>query len=380
MGLHTDMGMRSIILVSCVCAWACSHSFADRVFMTNGRSVDGVIVRETATDLVLDIGIGTTTIASNKIQSVQRSGAVGNDKIAQEWKDQYFLHKKNVPAGMEAIADELRALVDARGAAMRQSKYLSTTAGDEARLNAELEAISARSIEVNRSVSEMKPKTAKETSQYNSFVHEINRLNARRTVKYGEIDVLRKNRKAAQDQVSQYLYKLTAFETSFSERKTKLGDQLKAAETGAFLAKAEEKLNGMTAECKSFGVRTQDSAGGTKLVSATINDKLPGTFVLDTGAASVTISQQFADKLNLDLTAGKETGVVMADGRNTTATLIRLGSVQLGDARAENVEAVVLPTTGDDADGLLGMTFLRNFMIHFDGQTGQLVLREFAPK
>ena len=46
---------------------------ADRLFMKNGRVVDGVVKSETASSVVMGVGVGTVTILRSQIARIERS-------------------------------------------------------------------------------------------------------------------------------------------------------------------------------------------------------------------------------------------------------------------------------------------------------------------
>ena len=373
-------------------AWLPDSAIADRILLNSGRSIDGIVVKETAAGVVLDIGAGTTTIASNKIASVQKSNEAGNDQITKQWKDQYFLLKKNVPEGLEGVADEFRQLLNYRADAIRMQQMFLKTRYDETRLLAEADDLSKRLTEVSRKMADAKPTTPKDYKTYNVLVVENNALGAKTNLKHTELDDIKKQRKDAENAISHYADLLTSFESSFENRAAKLREEparptdpsgaggSARAEVIQFLDKIAARLKGFSQELTPFVVETTPSHG-SKLVSAVVNDKVKGTFVLDTGASMVSFSKTFAERLKLDMRESKSADVTMADGRTVKGETVILGSVQMGDARIEKVQAVIIPTAGnDEVDGLLGMSFLRNFVIQLDGNTGKLILKQFNPK
>lgn len=94
-------------------------------------------------------------------------------------------------------------------------------------------------------------------------------------------------------------------------------------------------------------------------LKGTINN-IPVTFLLDTGASSVAVSDELANRAGLDpkaqLTA--ETANGSAVGYFTVIDTIVLGTVELN-----NVNAVIVPNMSSD-QALLGMNVLRRFQIN----------------
>ncbi len=355
--------------------------FSDHIILTNGRSIDGLIVKETATALVLDIGGGTTTIASNKIARVQRSNEKGNEQVMSQWKEQDFLHKRNVPEGMKDLAAEFRTLLDARAEAVRMQQSSATFEGQETALLAEIDNVSRSLAEASKRIADAKQTQGAGVDAYNALVAEANSAGAQLNIKSRELDDVRNTRKAGQGQIASYVQSLFAFGQSFVERGPLLQKQFDTDETSAFLQKVSAKLRELNLEFQSASIQTDLLQNGNRLISAVINGKVTGRFILDTGAATVSLSKSFAERLNLDTSVAKTIEVTLADGSNVKADALILDSVQAGDARAEKVDAVVMPTSiGEGVDGLLGMSFLRNFFVQFDGTHGNLTLRRFSPK
>jgi clan AA aspartic protease (TIGR02281 family) len=86
-----------------------------------------------------------------------------------------------------------------------------------------------------------------------------------------------------------------------------------------------------------------------------------GTFVIDTGASVVAISEAFATRAKLSPASNRKIHVHTANGV-TEATLTTAPKVTLGNVSAGNVSVAVLAKpVGDGIDGLLGMSFLARF-------------------
>jgi len=95
--------------------------------------------------------------------------------------------------------------------------------------------------------------------------------------------------------------------------------------------------------------------------------------MLDTGATSVAIPVKVAKKLGLRRGAG--ISVRTANG-TVTAHLTRLDSLQLGDIKLYDVEALISPGM-EGEEILLGMSALRR--LEFTHKDGRLLLRQYLP-
>ncbi len=102
-----------------------------------------------------------------------------------------------------------------------------------------------------------------------------------------------------------------------------------------------------------------------------VNGKATGSFIIDTGASSVVLSQSFADKLGL---GGSLRQVrVRTAGGVKMAKLISLDAVEAQGAKSKRVEAVIIDDFGED--GLLGLSFLTRFEVQLESKTRTLTLR-----
>ena len=99
----------------------------------------------------------------------------------------------------------------------------------------------------------------------------------------------------------------------------------------------------------------------------------PVRFLVDTGATSIALSANDANRLGIDYRSGQPGLMGTANG-TATAYRVRLDSVRVGDIVVNNVEGAVL-------DGnqmpfvLLGMSFLNRMEMKRDGQSMTLIKR-----
>ena len=115
--------------------------------------------------------------------------------------------------------------------------------------------------------------------------------------------------------------------------------------------------------------------GNSLYVDALINRRLKTQLILDTGCSETQISSEIAQKLGININKGQNVLCTIADGRSIPGKLIYLRELRLGRARVTNVKAIVLDQgrLGND-EGLLGMSFLNNFIFKVDTEKDLLVL------
>ena len=120
-------------------------------------------------------------------------------------------------------------------------------------------------------------------------------------------------------------------------------------------------------------------AGST--VQVEVNGKTTGRFVVDTGAAVVTLSESFAKRIGLVWDhAADSVDLVLANGDQVKGVGVVLDSVSVGPVSTQGVPAVVLKNVPDKGiDGLLGMSFLGRFQFSMEPGSGRLTFREFTP-
>jgi aspartyl protease family protein len=103
-------------------------------------------------------------------------------------------------------------------------------------------------------------------------------------------------------------------------------------------------------------------SGGHFTTTGTVNGKSI-SFLVDTGATSVAISQTQADSMGLKYRDGKKLMGHTANG-NVVMHQIKLNTVRIGEVQIYDVDAVVVPA--DMPNALLGNSFLSRFQMKRD--------------
>jgi len=117
--------------------------------------------------------------------------------------------------------------------------------------------------------------------------------------------------------------------------------------------------------------------GNALLVNSVLNRRAGGLFILDTGSSTTQISSQMARRLGIDIGRGKKIQCSVADGRLVDGVVVNVKEMRVGSANVYNMPAVVLlGQTGPEVDGLLGMSFLNNFIFKIDSEKGLLTLQK----
>lgn len=111
--------------------------------------------------------------------------------------------------------------------------------------------------------------------------------------------------------------------------------------------------------------------GGHYTTMGMINGQVT-SFLVDTGATSVSISQIEAEKLGLRYLYGKRVVTQTANGI-VPAYLIDLASIRIGDVEVRDVDAIVIPAQMSYV--LLGNSFLNRFQMRRENDVMTLELR-----
>lgn len=126
-----------------------------------------------------------------------------------------------------------------------------------------------------------------------------------------------------------------------------------------------------------------DKQSGHMTVEAVLNRKVKAKLVLDTGASIMVLTSKVAASLGLNPTKVGRSGnlmeLLLADGRKVVSRRVILDSVNVQGSEVEQVEAAILPEQENNVfpcDGLLGMSFLKNFSFKIDQKNDKLVLEK----
>jgi aspartyl protease family protein len=113
---------------------------------------------------------------------------------------------------------------------------------------------------------------------------------------------------------------------------------------------------------------------GGWVTEVVLNTTQRARFLVDTGASVCVISPKLASAVGIKpRRAARSVTLETLSGR-TTGPLVTLRSVQVGEARAKDVHAVV-HAIGPGIDGILGNSFLSRYTVTVDPERGVLRLR-----
>ena len=117
--------------------------------------------------------------------------------------------------------------------------------------------------------------------------------------------------------------------------------------------------------------------GQLLVVGAKLNGSRESRLVVDTGASHTILSYDVARELGILPSPHATSVTVKTAGGPVQAEVVPLGAIRVGEAEAKNVMVGVfdLPDAPAGVDGLLGLTFLSQFLVTLDTAKGELSLR-----
>lgn len=118
-------------------------------------------------------------------------------------------------------------------------------------------------------------------------------------------------------------------------------------------------------------------SGGSLVVQVLLNEERLAQLIVDTGASMTVLSTQAAIDLGILGTTDNELLTVNTAGGSVQVNMNYLPSLTVGTAQATNVAVVIhdLPDIPEHIEGLLGMSFLKHFLVTLDAEHARLILR-----
>jgi clan AA aspartic protease (TIGR02281 family) len=348
---------------------------ADVITLKNGGTIEGIIVGQDSTVVKVDMGFGRTDVERAEIATIARS-AQSRQGLAQEWSSTYVGHDRFVPPRCKACADSLDRVAALRGQAMgwtRANRSRQRTLHDLEKTVENEEGLFARMTDTLKTKGDLLP-----SIYYNALVKRVNALGAEMTIHRQSLQQQHQDCASANPYLGAYISALGRLKASVQSENTRLNRGALSSAEQEFFQHAASRIADFEHDVETTTLPASPQRNGSIVVTARINGKLDGRYIFDTGAGVMTISQHCAQRLGISLTGLKESSAILADGKLVQAKNVVLESVVVNGAEVRSVKAMILdrePAPG--IDGLLGMTFLENFLITVDNTTGTIALKRF---
>jgi len=119
------------------------------------------------------------------------------------------------------------------------------------------------------------------------------------------------------------------------------------------------------------------ASSGILLVDVLINESVGAKMVFDTGATTIVLSRELAEKIARGSSPDERTVRMRTAGGEVEGRYITLSRLDAGQASRENIRAIINPQAGvfKGFDGLLGMSFFEGFEVTIDHQGSRIILK-----
>ncbi|MBI5242971.1 MAG: clan AA aspartic protease [Elusimicrobia bacterium] len=347
-------------------------SRADTVFLRNGNTMEGLVLRESAQELELDIGYGTVVLQKDDIRRVKRSSAREREALKKKRREQAIDSGGWTPAGAQMLSSQFRELRTRREEALDAKARKELLLAQQAALEGKVAAAKRDYAPAAQRLRSLNPRNV----SYNDAVHELNVLTSAITAGELKLEEDRRKIRDLQDEIGAYGAAYDDFDRLLKSDARFSGRRRMGKDEKAFYERIRKSVKKMGGDFSQESVASR-RRGPHVVVEALLDGRVKALLLVDTGASLSVISQRLADKLKpspQSLRGNVE--VTVADGRKVTAQALVLESVAIGRMSAARVNAAVMPDFDDDADGLLGMSFLERFDVQVDPKRNRLTLRE----
>ena len=355
----------------------CNAAYCDVIYFKDGGRVEGIIKEEEDGRIVVDLGIGTMTVSSDEIERVEEA----SDDEVKMLKTKKLSHEIAIgdwaPEGFGGLKTLYRAARSSRRRLAGARRKLELA---ENLIEAKEDELSALMDELDAKGKELKTVDSKEdVERYNNIVADMNSLNAMIKKVNRSLEESREDARAEKSKVSglidSYRKDFTRFAETFEKKKLSCGKE-NGEKEALYLDVLETEAAAMEKDFLSK-VAEYEARGNQIIVEAILNGFARARLVVDTGATITLLTGPIAERLGMPYgQEGKAAyEILLADGSKTLAQPVILESVRVGEAEVKGVEAAVIDTDSiGGTDGLLGMSFLNNFVIRLDNQTSKLIL------
>ena len=377
---------------------------ADQLIFKNGRVMEGTVLKETPSHVIISIGAGSIKINRSQLKKIVKGSSGKVRKKTKSVDD--ILHSENAPKELVPLSEKFRKLLakrrEAKNAQYQMGQYqlqIDTCQKQDQQLLKDILYGQSILLSLQEKIAKIKipetPPTQHDAiEEFNALLLEKEQLKAKQDQVRASILAMAKKRQSGKkkssecrtfyfktmDPINVYFVALQKFVAAYSdERKTRLA-QSPSKKTQEFFTRMDHYVTQFLKETPTSRIQSKKRNGIT-LVQAVINGKVSGEFILDTGASNMIISESFAQRLGINVAKLPSREIILANGRRMNVKYGRLESVSLGGSIVRNLDMNVIPNSPNNKEsGLLGMSFLKHFAIRLNGATGEIELTHFMPQ
>lgn len=360
-------------MLSAVFFYDCA--FADLVLLKNGQNIEGIVEDESSETCTVNIGSGKVILQKIDIYKIEKYSFRDQSKLREKWKSEHFRQPEYIPQSLKSMIESFEKLEDLRSEAIKNKKNKDLAKNEIDKYEKEITELNDDLTEASQKLSIFRPED--NMNDYNVLVKKFNSLQAKIKFRENKKDVLVKSTQILNKNIANYINELIFFSRRLEQEYV-----FKKHETDELylLEKVQNAINKMKDDFTTHTVSFTGSSSNI-MVNVLINDLVRANFVLDTGASLVVISRDIANKLGIGIRREESSiFITLADGRKVSANIVTIKSLRIGRIEGKDIEAAVLDyEENSDLEGLLGMSFLKQFMINIDAKNGKLIIEEFTP-
>ena len=303
----------------------CAH--ADTVFLRNGNRIEGIVSKETDTEVEVEIGAAITTLPKSSVLRIARSSGADRRRLDESRARELFDSGGSVPKSSKDVFAAYQEILKARDRAERAKARKEKVVQEQDELRDRLPGLQGSGLSEARA-----------------------RLN--------ELDPLLS---LVQRDVADYASAVGRF-----RRRLAMLAKPEGSAEREFRKRLDEALGRLDSDFEHDAVPLE-RRGNSLIVQAMLDGRVAGRFILDTGAAYTTVSPELARRLRPLPGTDREGIRTMADGRKVSVRSFQISSMDVGNSRLERVAVDILPAAEPSVDGLLGMSFLNAFQVQLEG-------------
>jgi clan AA aspartic protease (TIGR02281 family) len=321
---------------------------------------------------VVDLGPGTkVTLENGKVRRLVMTGGGpaenGSERVRLAGKG-----SNEAPRELEGTATDLSALDRLRDRAAAAARATQRARAALPGLQAKERALQAQLTAKEKELQEAHPRLWR--NRYNALAAEVNNLRGQVRQAADAAAAVERAEKAEAAALDAYLARAQKFSQDFAARKEAFFKHRARADAADYLERMEKRaarhLSALQRE------RPPAERVGDHLVfRAYAGEQGPVRLLLDTGATYVVMNRAAATRLGLP-TEGQSTRLRVGNGELLEGKKIIAPTLRIGGSVAREVAVVVTaqPAAADGLDGVLGMSFLKQFQMRLDPTTGVLEL------
>lgn len=362
------------LLPAAVLLLACSRARADTFYMKSGNEIEGTVVSESASSMMVDVGYGTVSLEKTEILRIRRATKAEREAAAAELRRKKYRSGALAPKGAAKLAGLARAALACRDKALEARAAAAARGGELRQMEKDLVTLRKRYAEISEELGAIDMQA--DTLEYNRMVGEVNAAGNRIRIKEMSRQEALLQASRPDPSFQDYLDAYNKLDAYLRGEDKRLMGTPGSGKDGEYYAWLRAELGRMKNDFSRESVESEGRDGHI-IVKALINGRVTARLMVDTGATTTTLYDNVASALKLgSKDPPKAVDIILGDGSTVKAQEVLLDSVAVGKSEVKYTAAIILPSQSAEIDGLLGMSFLRHFAVRVDSANGRLTLEK----